>query len=250
MDLREAVAGFGTDTTRYRPWHESPPAGLRLHGSTEGQQVWGEASRLDARVEIHFMGGSGHRVFLGEGLQGDVRIRLRRSRALVWIGRRGLLPGLEIDSWQDDDLVVVGNDVTTAGPNHWVSGGQAEPARPVLVIGDDCMFSRDIVLRNTDGHPLFDLPVQVQHNLPCAGLFIEPHVWFCQRAAVLKDVTVGACAIVGFNAVVTRDVPRFGIAQGMPATCTVRADRVWARATGEPSRLAARHWAERFAGPA
>lgn len=242
MDLREAVAGFSTDTRRYRPWHLAPPAGLQLHGAVDGNEVWGASSRLEARVDIHFQGG-GHRVFVGEDLQGDLRIRLRRSRALVYIGHRGKLPGLEIDSWQDDDLIVVGNDVTTAGPNHWVSGGQAAPARPLLVVGDDCMFSRDIVLRNADGHPVFDRGCEVQHNLPRGGLFIEPHVWFCERAAVLKDVTVGACAIVGFNAVVTRDVPRFGVAQGMPARCSVRADRVWARATGEPSRQAARRWA-------
>lgn len=83
-------------------------------------------------------------------------------------------------------------------------------------------------------------------NVPARGIFIEPHVWLGERSAVLKDVTVGAFARVGFGSVVTRDLPRYAVAQGVPATWRVDSTRYWAWDATESGRARAAHFLERF----
>jgi acetyltransferase-like isoleucine patch superfamily enzyme len=47
---------------------------------------------------------------------------------------------------------------------------------------------------------------------------IHDGAWVGARASLAPGVTVGACAIVGFGAVATKDIPPFEIHVGNPAT--------------------------------
>jgi len=42
-------------------------------------------------------------------------------------------------------------------------------------------------------------------------------VWIGRGSCILPGVTIGEGAVIGANSVVTRDVPDFGIATGVPA---------------------------------
>jgi len=50
-----------------------------------------------------------------------------------------------------------------------------------------------------------------------APVIIEHNCWLGVNSVVLKGVTIGHHAIVGANAVVTRDVPPFSTVAGVPA---------------------------------
>jgi acetyltransferase-like isoleucine patch superfamily enzyme len=49
------------------------------------------------------------------------------------------------------------------------------------------------------------------------GVVIEDDVWIGSKATILDGVTVGQGAVIGAGAVVTRSVPAYGIATGVPA---------------------------------
>lgn len=49
------------------------------------------------------------------------------------------------------------------------------------------------------------------------NIVIEDNVWIGDKATILAGVHVGTCAIIGANAVVTKDVPPYGVAVGNPA---------------------------------
>ena len=49
---------------------------------------------------------------------------------------------------------------------------------------------------------------------------VEDDVWIGTGARILKGVTIGEGAVVGANAVVSRDVPPFAVAMGVPARVT------------------------------
>lgn len=46
---------------------------------------------------------------------------------------------------------------------------------------------------------------------------IEPDVWIGSDAVILRGVTIGMSSVIGANAVVTKNIPPFSIAVGVPA---------------------------------
>ncbi len=49
------------------------------------------------------------------------------------------------------------------------------------------------------------------------GVIIEENVWIGDKATILPNVHIGKSAVIGANAVVTKDIPDYGIAVGCPA---------------------------------
>lgn len=82
-------------------------------------------------------------------------------------------------------------------------------------IGDDCMFSGDIEIWNTDSHLITDLEGNFL-SLP-KPIVIGNHVWLGKASKILKNVTIGNNAIIGMGSVVTKNVPEHSIAAGNPA---------------------------------
>jgi acetyltransferase-like isoleucine patch superfamily enzyme len=61
-----------------------------------------------------------------------------------------------------------------------------------------------------------DLPIKDQ-GIVKSRVRIEPDVWIGIRVAVRRGVVIGTGSVVGANAVVTRDVPPYSVAVGVPA---------------------------------
>ncbi|WP_415972957.1 sugar O-acetyltransferase [Rhodococcus sp. 077-4] len=82
-------------------------------------------------------------------------------------------------------------------------------------IGDDVMLGPNVSLI-TSGHPTE--PVGRRSGITSAPIIIGRNVWIGTSALIMQGVTVGADAIVGAGAVVTRDVPPRTLVAGVPAT--------------------------------
>jgi acetyltransferase-like isoleucine patch superfamily enzyme len=78
-------------------------------------------------------------------------------------------------------------------------------------IGRDCMIGWDVLIMDTDQHPI---PGRGLDNRPVR---IGDRVWIGARATVLKGVTIGDGAVIGACAVVTRDVPAGAVVVGPSA---------------------------------
>ena len=74
----------------------------------------------------------------------------------------------------------------------------------------------------TSGHPVE--PAGRRAGITSAPISIERNVWLGTSALIMQGVTVGADAIVGAGAVVTRDVPPRTLVAGVPATVIKRID--------------------------
>lgn len=190
--------------------------------------------------------GRGNRLFLNPGVHGAVTLGLEGSEGLVYLGRDSYFAAQHIGSRQDQDLIAVGNDVAVTGPGRWVSGLRSADSLPALIIGDACVLASDVILRNSDGHPIMDPALEMPLNLPAGPLLIEPHCWIGERAAILKNVTVGAFSIVGLAAVVTRTVPRHYRAAGNPAVLEPNGARVWCWDDSPDGLARAAHFLARY----
>ena len=62
-----------------------------------------------------------------------------------------------------------------------------------------------------------DIPMMYQGTTPERPVYIGNDVWIGTRAIILQGVHVGDHAIVGAGAVVSKNVPEWGIAVGNPA---------------------------------
>ncbi len=80
-----------------------------------------------------------------------------------------------------------------------------------VTIGRDCQIARDVIIMDTDQHPLPGL------GLVTAPVTIEDRVWIGARAIILKGVTIGHDAVIGAGSVVTKDVPPRAVVVGIPA---------------------------------
>lgn len=86
-----------------------------------------------------------------------------------------------------------------------------------IEIGDDCLLAEMVSIRDHDHNfARLDVPIRAQ-GATCAPVKIGRDVWLGAKVTVLKGVTIGDGAIIGANAVVTRDIPPLAIAVGIPA---------------------------------
>lgn len=227
---------------------QAPPEGLLVLGDALNNRIF-LRGELNARVKVTFGGVRGCRIFLGDRLQGTLNITMRGNNSTVFIGRDCEFNDLTLRSRQSDDMIAIGNSVAVTGPGTWISGLRAGNACPAIIMGDCCVVARDVLLRNTDGHPVFDRQSRLQVNQPTEHIVVEPHVWVGERAAILKNVRLGAFTVVALGSVVTRSVPRYGMASGIPASISTRTDRFWAWDDSPEGLARAEYFLARFPPP-
>lgn len=84
-----------------------------------------------------------------------------------------------------------------------------------VTIGEDCLFS-DATVNTSDLHSIVDRETGARLNPP-RSVVIEARVWLAARATVMPGVRIGCGSIIGAGAVVTKPVPTYSSAAGMPA---------------------------------
>lgn len=238
------IEAFCIESSEYVALRDSEA--FRVSGTGCANSIYVKSQASKARFVINFNEANNCRVFIDADVRGRISIAFREDNSTVYIGRHCLLQELVIKSMQENDLIAVGSYVTTAGKNTWISGNGAGNATPAIIIGDDCMFSHDVVIRNSDAHPVFARATDRQINEPAASVCLEPHVWIGEQVSILKSVTIGAGSIVALGSVVTKDVPRFSVAKGVPAVNFPNEDNYWSRSNSQPAKERAKYYLDKY----
>lgn len=113
----------------------------------------------------------------------------------------------------DNNKIIIGDNVTTNGL-FWGYNYIHCTEGHTLKIGSDCMFSGDIVIRNSDGHSVISDGKRINQS---KDITIGNHVWIGMRATLLKGAYVGSNCIIGANAVITKKFENDLIIVGNPA---------------------------------
>jgi acetyltransferase-like isoleucine patch superfamily enzyme len=142
---------------------------------------------LDRGVELYARRGYG-RLILGRWLHLGVDTALRCHEGTLSVG----------------DKAVLGRDVSI---NCYLD----------IEIGAAVLFADSVYVSDFD-HKFADLTTPIKdQGIAKARVRIEPDVWLGTKVTVARGVLIGEGSVVGANAVVTRDLPPYCVAVGVPA---------------------------------
>lgn len=165
--------------------------------------------------------------FLGRGVTLEVgpgsslsrfRLRLQAGDKLV-IGRESVV-GATLRSDRSPALIEIGDRCSI--------GGSLIIAAERISIGNDVLISWDVTMVDHDSHNL-DYRLRASDavewncgrkdwtHVSIAPITIKDKAWIGMGVKILKGVTVGEGAVVAAGSVVTRDVPDWSLAAGVPA---------------------------------
>ncbi|NBC37649.1 hypothetical protein GTZ99_13925 [Novosphingobium sp. FSY-8] len=88
-----------------------------------------------------------------------------------------------------------------------------------VVVGDLTMISTEVQVIGND-HLIGDAEVPMRYNFPSTPrpvTVIESDVWIGSRVTIMEGVRIGRGSVIGSNAMVTRDIPPYSVAMGIPA---------------------------------
>jgi len=183
-------------------------------------------SVLRARAYRSVLGGLGKGCFIERGVRWQVPRR-------VFLGQRVLIgENCFVDAHSLTGRVELRDDVWLSRDCYLIAGRGAEIlVEDRVYIGHRCLFyghggihvGQDALLANDVqlicGNHTFarrDIPIRAQPTEE-RPIVVEDDVWLGASAIVLGGVTVGQGAVVAAGAVVTRDLPPYSIARGVPA---------------------------------
>jgi acetyltransferase-like isoleucine patch superfamily enzyme len=89
-----------------------------------------------------------------------------------------------------------------------------------LSIGDDCLFGEYVSIHDENHVPGRDATPIARRGYASGTIEIGNNVWVGAKATIVQGVRIGDGAVIGANAVVTRDIPAHSVAVGIPARVT------------------------------
>lgn len=186
-------------------------------GTGNSVEIAADSARtLEGRLRL---AGNNIRVRLGPGCSSwPGMLLVLGDRCSLDVGSGCALAALGIDARRDGHVHIgTGTGFTAHTGLH-----MAEPSR--VRIGHGSLFAAETLIFTSDMHSILDVASGRRIN-PARDVVIGHEVWVGQRAVLLKGVTVGAGSVIGFGAVVSRDLPENCLAAGSPAAVVRRGIR-------------------------
>ena len=152
----------------------------------------------------------GDRVFIGEYSYLDPK----SIRAKIVLGNDVYISRLcRLSTGSSEDYIgeVIIEDSVHIGQNCFIDGTGK------LKIGKDSILGPNVAFL-TGNHQFKNptIPIRFQGGVP-KPIVIEEDVWLSTSVIVLGDVTIRKGSVIGAGAVVTKDIPPYSIAVGVPA---------------------------------
>jgi acetyltransferase-like isoleucine patch superfamily enzyme len=123
---------------------------------------------------------------------------------------------------QKNSAIQIGKMTTWVGAHLFAMEGKS------IIIGDDCMFSSGVYIRNSDEHSIFDLSTDTRVN-KAQDVVIENHVWICEGVTISKGSFLANGCVVGAKSLVATQLKKTNaIYAGVPAKL-IRENIYWDR---------------------
>lgn len=178
--------------------------------------------------------GKNNKVYIDENAKlTDCKIYLKGDNNFVYIGKNCKLNNAFFMELYNGGDIQLGDNVTVNG-EFWGNVYFHASEYSKISVGNDCMFSGNIIVRTHDGHAILNKKGE-RINMP-KDIKIGNHVWVGMNVAILKGTNLPNNTIVGANAVVTKkfecsEHKSIAVA-GNPAKIIKEQEMYWVRKRG------------------
>ena len=200
--------------------------GIVITGRTDCTLLVHDAEKSLGKIHIQNAGANSLLVFDNRGAPGGCHLSARLNApdgALIFVGLTGAIVNLPMVFLRRAGQVLFWG----AGATAVQAQIELEGAGASLLVGDDCMLSNDIWIRNYDMHTAFDLTSETILNNITQAMVLEQHVWVGQ-GVILLGASVGYGSIVGAKSLAKGHLARTSSFGGIPARL-LRANTSWCR---------------------
>ena len=133
----------------------------------------------------------------------DVRLNANAPNSKIWLGSRVCL-----DRGVDINVVTQGNCHIEIGDGSYLGPYACLAGPGNITIGKKCLIASQVGIYANNHR---------EYGLSCDGITIEDHCWLGSGVKILDGVTIGKNSVVGAGAVVTKSIPPYSVAVGVPA---------------------------------
>jgi acetyltransferase-like isoleucine patch superfamily enzyme len=158
----------------------------------------------DSRIKI------GDQVYLGQ----NVYLYAGGKNSAIYLRDRVRLDrGVDIKVLEDGCIDIEEN--TYVGPYTCISGHK-------IKIGKDCLIASHVSIYASNHNFEDTTRPMISQGYSCKGITIEDDCWLGSKVTVVDGVTIGKGSVIGAGAVVTKDIPPYSVAVGVPAKVVSR----------------------------
>lgn len=175
------------------------------------------------KTSIHIQGNS-CRIDIGEDtLLENCKFFLSGNNQIVKIHAKGRIRNTSF--WLED-----GNNRIEIGSGTSIEGAHLAATEPdgCIELGEDCMLSYDIDIRNGDSHSILSLDKKERINY-AKDVKIDNHVWIGAHSIILKGCHIGKDNVIGTGSVLSHlSTPPNCLIAGVPGKI-IKNDITWDR---------------------
>jgi acetyltransferase-like isoleucine patch superfamily enzyme len=196
----------------------------RHRGKNNQLLIANDVRKSMSKINIK-INGKNNRIIIGSGtIFANTEIRLDGENNLVEIGHHCKFRSGKIYLRNGHNKHIKIGDKTTVEGAYFLTDEQAN-----IEVGQDCMFSSEIMIRTGDKHSIMDLKSKQRIN-PAENISIGNRVWVGRGALILKGSELKEESVVGARSIVTTkfEEPNIVVA-GSPAKI-VKKGIFWDRA--------------------
>ena len=147
----------------------------------------------------------------------------------IHVGANTLIgPDISLSAGMVPGQQCITNPVVTIGDRCLIGRGSGIVGHFSIEIGNDVWTGHNVYITDQNhGYEDVTRPIS-QQSQPERAVKIGDGSWLGYGSVVLPGVTIGEHCVIGANSVVTRDVPSFSVAVGVPARVIKRyVDNSW-----------------------
>jgi acetyltransferase-like isoleucine patch superfamily enzyme len=167
----------------------------------------GKAVRIYPGAEFVFANG----IFINDEvkIERDVRINCKGKNSKVNLGSHSILDrGVDIRTHRQGQIEIGEN--TYIGPYTCLSGDRIKIGKSCLIASQSGLYASNHVFQDAS-------KTIKEQGFIYRGIVIEDDCWIGNGVRILDGVTIGCGSVIGAGAVVTKDIPPYSIAVGVPA---------------------------------